>query len=51
VPWRVEDGLAISAKDDIVTTNQFGDMQLHLEFREPILHGRVGQDVGTAECS
>src|ERR1700744_6245782 len=30
-PWRVEDGVAISAKDDIVTTNEFGNMQLHIE--------------------
>jgi hypothetical protein len=48
VPWRVEDGVAISAKDDIVTTNQFGDIQLHLEFREPVLHGREGQDRGNS---
>src|ERR1700744_1175019 len=25
VPWKVRDGVAISAKHDIVTTNQFGD--------------------------
>lgn len=48
VPWRVEDGVAISAKDDIETTNQFGDMQLHVEFREPVLHGREGQDRGNS---
>lgn len=48
VPWRVEQGVAISAKDDIETTNQFGDMQLHLEFREPVLQGREGQDRGNS---
>ena len=36
VGWKVEDGVAISAKGDIVTTNEFGDMQLHLEYREPL---------------
>ena len=34
-PWKIEDGAMISAKDDIVTTNEFGDLQLHLEFSEP----------------
>ncbi len=48
VPWKVEDGVAISAKHDIVCTNQFGDMQLHLEFREPVLVGRTGQDRGNS---
>ncbi|MEI9866214.1 MAG: DUF1080 domain-containing protein [Limisphaerales bacterium] len=35
VQWIVADGVATSAKGDIVTTNKFGDIQLHLEFREP----------------
>src|ERR1700744_4475454 len=48
VRWMVKDGVAISAGGDIVTTNQFGDMQLHLEFREPELKGRVGQDRGNS---
>src|SRR5882724_7234850 len=30
--WKVEDGAAVSAVGDIVTTNKFGDIQLHLEF-------------------
>ena len=47
-PWTVENGVAISAKSDIVTTNQFGDLQLHLEFREPLLQGREGQDRGNS---
>src|SRR5260221_6186221 len=29
VGWTVEDGVAVSAKGDIVTTNEFGDLQLH----------------------
>jgi type 1 glutamine amidotransferase len=28
-------GIAVSAQGDIETTNKFGDLQLHLEFREP----------------
>jgi hypothetical protein len=47
-PWKIEDGVAISQKHDIVTTNEFSDMQLHLEFREPVLHGRDGQDRGNS---
>ncbi len=47
-PWKIEDGVMVSAKDDIETTNQFGDMQLHLEFREPLLKGREGQDRGNS---
>lgn len=46
--WTIEDGVMVSAKGDIVTTNEFGDMQLHLEFREPVLHGRDGQDRGNS---
>ena len=44
VQGKVDDGVAVSAKGDIVTTKEFGDMQLHLEFREPELKGREGQD-------
>ncbi|HEY2329067.1 MAG TPA: DUF1080 domain-containing protein, partial [Verrucomicrobiae bacterium] len=48
VQWKMENGVAVSAKGDIVTTNEFGDMQLHLEFREPVLQGREGQDRGNS---
>jgi len=48
VKWTVENDVATSAKGDIVTTNEFGDMQLHLEFREPELKGREGQDRGNS---
>jgi len=48
VGWSVVDGVAVSAKGDIQTTNQFGDMQLHLEYREPLLKGREGQDRGNS---
>jgi hypothetical protein len=47
-PWSVEDGVAVSAKDDIVTTNKFGDIQLHLEFREPTPPKESGQGRGNS---
>jgi Domain of Unknown Function (DUF1080) len=47
-PWKIEGDAMVSAKDDVVTTNQFGDIQLHLEFREPVLIGRTGQDHGNS---
>jgi len=47
-PWTVADGVATSAKDDIVTTNEFGDLQLHLEFREPTPPHGDGQGRGNS---
>ena len=47
-PWTAEDGVAVSAKDDIQTTNQFGDIQLHLEFREPTPAKGNGQERGNS---
>ncbi|MFZ0826454.1 MAG: DUF1080 domain-containing protein [Verrucomicrobiia bacterium] len=46
--WTVEDGAAVSAKGDIETTNQFGDIQLHLEFREPTPATGEGQGRGNS---
>lgn len=46
--WRVENGVAISAKGDIETTNKFGDVQLHLEFREPTPARGSGQGRGNS---
>lgn len=46
--WRVADGVVVSAKGDIVTTNQFGDIQLHLEFREPTPPKESGQGRGNS---
>src|SRR5271168_679274 len=48
VCWTVEDGVAVSAKGDIQTTNQFGDLQLHLEFREPTPPKGEGQGRGNS---
>ncbi len=46
--WTVENGAAVSAKGDIVTTNQFGDLQLHLEFKEPTPPKGEGQGCGNS---
>jgi hypothetical protein len=48
VGWSVVDGVAISAKGDIQTTNQFGDLQLHVEFREPTPATSSGQGRGNS---
>jgi hypothetical protein len=46
--WTVADAVATSAKGDIVTTNKFGDIQLHLEFREPVPAKGEGQGRGNS---
>jgi hypothetical protein len=48
VAWTVQDGVATSAKGDIQTTNEFGDIQLHLEFREPTPPNDSGQGRGNS---
>jgi len=46
--WTVADGIATSAKGDIISTNQFGDIQLHLEFKEPTPPKESGQGRGNS---
>jgi len=46
--WIVADGVATSAKGDIVTAEKFGDVQLHLEFREPLPAKGEGQGRGNS---
>jgi len=46
--WKIEDGVMVSAKGDIMTTNRFGDLQLHLEFREPTPPKESGQGRGNS---
>jgi hypothetical protein len=48
VAWTIEEGVAVSAKGDIQTTNTFGDLQLHLEFREPTPPRGDGQSRGNS---
>src|SRR6266705_6634581 len=47
-PWKVEDGVMVSAKSDIVSKKEFGDIQLHLEFREPAPGKGEGQGRGNS---
>ena len=46
--WTVANGVMTSAKGDIVTTNKFGDIQLHLEFKEPTPANGEGQGRGNS---
>ncbi|MGN6553444.1 MAG: 3-keto-disaccharide hydrolase [Verrucomicrobiota bacterium] len=46
--WILEDGVATSAKGDLVTADKFGDVQLHLEFREPVPPKESGQGRGNS---
>jgi hypothetical protein len=47
-PWRLENGAMIAAKSDIVSTRQFGDIQLHVEFCEPAPARGSGQSRGNS---
>ncbi|HEV2694355.1 MAG TPA: DUF1080 domain-containing protein [Verrucomicrobiae bacterium] len=47
-PWTIEDGVMVSAKSDIETTDKFGDIQLHLEFKEPSPGKGEGQGRGNS---
>ncbi len=47
-PWVVQDGTAVSTKGDIMTKENFGDIQLHLEFREPTPPKGSGQSRGNS---
>jgi hypothetical protein len=47
-PWKVEDGVMVSAKSDIQTKAEFGDLQLHVEFREPTPPRGEGQGRGNS---
>jgi hypothetical protein len=47
-PWRLENGAMIAARSDIVSTRQFGDIQLHVEFCEPSPGRGSGQGRGNS---
>src|SRR5450755_4133152 len=47
-PWQIVDAVMVSAKSDIVSAQQFGDIQLHLEFREPTPPKETGQGRGNS---
>jgi hypothetical protein len=47
-PWKLEEGTMVAETGDIVSTEKFADMQLHLEFKEPIPDKGAGQDRGNS---
>jgi len=47
-PWIVADGAMTAAKTDIVTAKEFGDIQLHAEFSEPVPATGTGQGRGNS---
>ena len=47
-PWKIEDGVMVSAKSDIQSKEEFGDAQLHVEFREPAPPKGEGQGRGNS---
>lgn len=47
-PWRLENGAMIAAKSDIVSKQEFGDIQLHVEFCEPAPGRGSGQGRGNS---
>ena len=47
-PWRLENGAMVSARSDIVSTREFGDIQLHVEFCEPSPGRGSGQGRGNS---
>lgn len=46
--WIIKDGIATSAKGDIVTKDSFGDCQLHIEFATPEVVKGNGQGRGNS---
>ncbi|HTB82488.1 MAG TPA: DUF1080 domain-containing protein [Candidatus Sulfotelmatobacter sp.] len=46
--WKVEGGVMVSAKGDIESNEKFGDIQLHLEFKEPTPPKGDGQGRGNS---
>jgi Domain of Unknown Function (DUF1080) len=47
-PWDVVDGTMVAKKSDIHTTQEFGDIQLHVEFCEPVPATGDGQGRGNS---
>jgi type 1 glutamine amidotransferase len=47
-PWTIVDGAMVSRQTDIVSTREFGDLQLHVEFCEPLPATGSGQGRGNS---
>lgn len=46
--WKVENGAMMAGGGDIFTKREFGDFQLHVEFKVPLMEGRTGQRRGNS---
>ena len=46
--WSIVDGAMVSAKGDVQSAEKFGDVQLHLEFKEPTPAKGEGQGRGNS---
>jgi hypothetical protein len=49
-PWKIEDGAMIAGGGDNETVQEFGDIQLHLEWSEPTPPKGDGQGRGNSGC-
>ena len=47
-PWEIVDGAMVAKKSDIRTKQEFGDIQLHVEFCEPVPAEGSGQGRGNS---
>jgi len=47
-PWEIVDGAMVAKKSDIRTKQEFGDIQLHVEFCEPVPAVDSGQGRGNS---
>ncbi|MBM3492765.1 MAG: DUF1080 domain-containing protein [Armatimonadetes bacterium] len=46
--WRIENGAMVVGGGDIATKREFGDFQLHIEFRTPDMPNATGQGKGNS---
>jgi hypothetical protein len=47
-PWKVQDGAMVTSGTDICSKQKFTDFELHVEFKEPYLPDKHGQERGNS---